>query len=33
VPLYLFYPGAGQQAVILPQILTPSIMIEVFGQI
>lgn len=33
VPLYVFYPGAGQQPVILPQILTPAIMIEAFGQI
>jgi len=33
VPLYLLYPGAGQDPVILPQILTPSIMIEAFGQI
>jgi len=33
VPLYLLYPGAGQDPVILPQILTPSMMVEAFSRI
>ncbi len=33
VPLYLLYPGAGKEPVILPQILTPSIMIDAFAEI
>ena len=30
VPLYVFYPGAGKEPVILPQILTPSIVVDTF---
>ncbi len=33
VPLYLLYPGAGAEPVILPQILTPSLMVDAFNQI
>jgi len=33
VPLYLLYPGAGREPVILPQILTPSIMVDAFSAI
>lgn len=33
VPLYVLYPGAGQKPVILPQILTPSIMLDAFSKI
>lgn len=33
VPLYLFYPGAGKAPVILPQILTPSLVVDVFSTI
>jgi thiol:disulfide interchange protein/DsbC/DsbD-like thiol-disulfide interchange protein len=33
VPLYLLYPGVGKEPVILPQILTPSIMIDAFAEI
>jgi len=32
VPLYLFYPAGGEEAVLLPQVLTPSNMIEAFEQ-
>ncbi|MGB4248247.1 MAG: thioredoxin family protein [Pseudohongiellaceae bacterium] len=30
VPLYVLYPGAGRDPVILPQILTPNLLIEAF---
>ena len=30
VPLYVYYPGAGKEPVILPQILTPSIVVDTF---
>ncbi|MBU1444646.1 MAG: hypothetical protein KJ832_25570, partial [Gammaproteobacteria bacterium] len=30
VPLYVFYPGLGKEPVILPQILTPSIVVDTF---
>ncbi len=33
VPLYVFYPGAGKEPVILPQILTPSIVVDTFNNI
>ena len=33
VPLYVLYPGAGREPVILPQILTPSIVVEAFSSI
>lgn len=33
VPLYVFYPGAGKEPVILPQILTPSIVVDTFSSI
>lgn len=33
VPLYVFYPGAGKEPVILPQILTPSIVVDTFTNI
>ncbi|MES3007376.1 MAG: thioredoxin family protein [Pseudomonadota bacterium] len=33
VPLYVFYPGAGKEPVILPQILTPAAVIDVFSSI
>lgn len=33
VPLYVLYPGAGKDPVILPQILTPAIVIDVFASI
>lgn len=33
VPLYVLYPGAGREPVILPQILTPSIVIDSFSSI
>ena len=33
VPLYIFYPGAGKEPVILPQILTPSIVVDTFSKI
>jgi len=32
VPLYVFYPGAGREPVILPQILTPSIVVDIFSR-
>ncbi len=31
VPLYVFYPAGGKPGVILPQILTPSIVLEAIG--
>ena len=33
VPLYVLFPGAGKEPIILPQILTPAIVIEVFASI
>ena len=33
VPLYILFPGAGKEPIILPQILTPAIVIEVFASI
>ena len=33
VPLYVLYPGAGRDPVILPQILTPNLLIEAFSNI
>jgi thiol:disulfide interchange protein len=33
VPLYVFYPGAGREPIILPQILTPSIVVDTFSNI
>tara|TARA_R100001377_G_scaffold51513_2_gene30121 strand:- start:3519 stop:5630 length:2112 start_codon:yes stop_codon:yes gene_type:complete len=33
VPLYVFYPGAGKEPVILPQILTPSIVVDTFSSL
>jgi thiol:disulfide interchange protein/DsbC/DsbD-like thiol-disulfide interchange protein len=33
VPLYVLYPGAGREPVILPQILTPSIVVDAINQI
>ncbi|MCB1664852.1 MAG: thioredoxin family protein [Pseudomonadales bacterium] len=33
VPLYVLYPGAGKEPVILPQILTPSIVVDAFSGI
>lgn len=33
VPLYVLYPGAGRDPVILPQILTPSIVVDTFSSI
>lgn len=33
VPLYLLYPGNGAEPVILPQILTPSIVVDAFNKI
>ncbi len=33
VPLYVLYPGSGKDPVILPQILTPATVIDVFGSI
>lgn len=33
VPLYVLYPGAGKEPVILPQILTPSIVVDTFNSI
>jgi thiol:disulfide interchange protein DsbD len=32
VPLYVFYPAGGAPAVILPQILTPQIVLDAIGQ-
>ena len=32
VPLYVLYPGAGKEPVILPQILTPSIVVDIFNE-
>lgn len=32
VPLYVLYPGAGKDPVILPQILTPSIVMDAFNK-
>jgi thiol:disulfide interchange protein DsbD len=28
VPLYVLYPGAGRDPVVLPQILTPGIVLD-----
>lgn len=33
VPLYVYYPGTGKEPVILPQILTPSIVVDIFKNI
>lgn len=33
VPLYVLYPGAGRDPVILPQILTPTIVVDAFSSI
>jgi thiol:disulfide interchange protein DsbD len=33
VPLYVLYPGAGRDPVILPQILTPATVIDMFANI
>ncbi len=33
VPLYILFPGAGKEPIILPQILTPALVIEVFASI
>ncbi len=33
VPLYVLYPGAGKEPIILPQILTPATVIDVFAGI
>lgn len=33
VPLYVLYPGAGKEPIILPQILTPATVIDVFASI
>jgi thiol:disulfide interchange protein len=33
VPLYLLYPGGGGEPTILPQILTPSIVVDAFNNI
>ena len=33
VPLYVLYPGAGRDPVILPQILTPSIVVDAFNSL
>jgi thiol:disulfide interchange protein/DsbC/DsbD-like thiol-disulfide interchange protein len=32
VPLYIFYPAGGAPAVVLPQILTPRIVLDAIGQ-
>lgn len=32
VPLYVLYPGAGKAPVILPQILTPTIVVDIFNE-
>ncbi len=32
VPLYVLYPGAGKEPVILPQILTPTIVVDTFNE-
>ncbi|HUJ75433.1 MAG TPA: thioredoxin family protein, partial [bacterium] len=31
VPLYVFYPGGGRDPVILPEILTPGIVLSAIG--
>jgi thiol:disulfide interchange protein DsbD len=32
VPLYVFYPAGGGQPVVLPQLLTPGIVLGALGQ-
>ena len=33
VPLYVFYPAGNKPALILPQILTPSIVLDAIGAV